>query len=254
MRPAPTIDPLDSLTVRPWPDDVIDSVGHHPCSVYVETFWTGVLGPSSTLLLRHLSSTLDAFPDGFDLPLGDTARRLGLGDKGGRHSVFVRAVQRLVQFEMAEMVDTRTLAVRRRIPPLSRRHLARLPELLQVAHRHWQEVELRTPPLERMRRRSRQLALSYLEAGLDLGETERELMRLGYHPSVCYESARWAIERHETAVAASISVLPPPSGPVTPARVQAPAPAMATAGAAAATPLERLAALREPLETPPDAA
>lgn len=248
MRPAPTIDPLESLTVRPWPDDVIDAVGHHPCSVYVETFWTGVLGPSSTLLLRHLSSTLDAFPEGFELPLGDTARRLGLGDKGGRHSVFVRSVGRLVQFEMAEMSDARTLAVRRRIPPLSRRHLARLPELLQVAHQRWQEGELRTPPLERMRRRSRQLALSYLEAGLDLAETERELMRLGFHPSVCYESARWAIDRHESAVAASITVLP-----TTTADGGQPGAPLAVP-TSAATPLARLAALREPLDTPPDAA
>ena len=33
------------LTIRPWPDDVIDSLGHDPRSHYVETYWLGILGP-----------------------------------------------------------------------------------------------------------------------------------------------------------------------------------------------------------------
>ncbi len=39
---------LDSLTIRPWPDDVIDALGHDPRSAYVETYWLGILGPPST--------------------------------------------------------------------------------------------------------------------------------------------------------------------------------------------------------------
>ncbi len=34
-----------SLTIRPWPDSVIDSLGHDPRSHYVETYWLGILGP-----------------------------------------------------------------------------------------------------------------------------------------------------------------------------------------------------------------
>jgi site-specific DNA recombinase len=44
-----TLPPLtvDTLHVRPWPDPVIDAVGHDPRSTYVERFWLGVLGPAS---------------------------------------------------------------------------------------------------------------------------------------------------------------------------------------------------------------
>jgi hypothetical protein len=109
-----------------------------------------------------------------------------------------------VQFELAELTDDRTFAVRRRVPPLNRRQLIRLPDGLQAAHRQWQEQQLKTPPIEQLRRRSRQLALSYLETGLEIDETERQLLRLGYHPALAYESTHWAVDRHERALAASL--------------------------------------------------
>jgi hypothetical protein len=206
VRPAPVLDPVDSLTVVPWPDPVIDAVGHHPCSPYVENFWLGVLGPSTTFLLRHLVTSLEAADDdGFDLPLGVTARRRGLGDKTGRHGPVLRSQARRVQVVRGERVDGgETLAVRRRVPPLNRRQVLRLPELLQAAHVRWQEEQLRTPPVEQLRRRSRQLALTYLETGLGMDETERQLLRLNYHPALAYESTRWAVERHETALAEAL--------------------------------------------------
>ena len=207
MRPAPVLPITDTLTIRPWPDPVIDALGHDPRSTYVETFWLGVLGPSTTWLLRHFAAGLDLQPDGFELSLPETARRLGLGEKGGRHSPFMRSLARCVQFEVAQMEDSATLAVRRRVPPLNRRQVMHLPELLQVAHQRWQEAELRTPTLEKMRRRARQLALSYLETGLDGDEAERQLMRLEYHPAICYESVRWALERHASVVAEAVSAL-----------------------------------------------
>jgi hypothetical protein len=203
LRPAPTFVPLDSINVTAWPDEVIDAVGHHPCSPYVETFWLGVLGPSTTFLLRHLVTTLETTPHGFELDLPTTARRLGLGDKGGRNSPFMRSLARLVQFELAQLEDADHFAVRRRVPPLNRRQVLRLPELMQVDHQRWQDEQLRRPPVEAMRRRARQLALSYLETGLDEEETERQLMRLNYHPSIAHESTRWAAERHQSAATAA---------------------------------------------------
>lgn len=201
MRPAPVLVPLDTLTVNPWPDPVIDSVGQHPCSPYVEQFWLGVLGPSTTFLLRHLVTGLDAAPDGYELPMAITARRLGLGDKGGKHSPFMRSIGRLVQFELADLDDADAdgldpggseLRVRRRVPPLNRRQVARLPESLQDAHTRWQEEQLRRPTVEGLRRRSRELALSYLKTGLDPDETERQLLRLDFHPAMASEATRWA--------------------------------------------------------------
>jgi hypothetical protein len=203
MHTAPTIPPTGPLAIRPWPDPVIDALGHDPRSVYVETFWLGILGPSTTWLLRHLATGLEANPAGFDLPLAETARRLGLGGKGGRHSPFMRALARCVQFELAQLEDATTLAVRRKVPPLNRRQVVRLSEELQEAHERWLEAQLRTPQVEQVRRRARQLALSLLELGEDVEATERQLMRWRYHPAMCREAVGWAWERHRRALAAA---------------------------------------------------
>ena len=206
--PAPA---ADVLTIRPWPDPVIDSLGHDPRSHYVETYWLGILGPSTTWLLRRLVAGLEAQPAGFELALGETARCLGLGDKGGRHSPFVRALTRLVQFDLAQSHGEPVLAVRRKVPPLNRRQVQRLPEVLQVQHRALQEADLRTPALEAMRRRGRQLALSLLELGEDLEAAERQLLRWRYHPSLARESAAWAWDRHRRAMRAADA--DPPDSP-----------------------------------------
>jgi hypothetical protein len=199
-----TLPPLtsDALHIRPWPDPVIDSVGHDPRSFYVERFWLGVLGPSTTWLLRRLAAGLDLQPAGFDLPLGETARALGLGGEG-RSSPFVRALNRCCQFQLAQPHEEGVLAVRRRLPPLNRRQLTRLSESLQAEHQRWQETEVHATSVEALRRRSRRLALSLLELGEDLEATERQLLRWKYHPALCREAARWAWERHVAALAAA---------------------------------------------------
>lgn len=199
MHSAPSIPMTDSLTIRPWPDPVIDALGHDPRSQYVETFWLGTLGPSTTWLLRHVASSFERNPEGFDLPLADTARRLGLGDKGGRHSPFMRALARCVQFDLAQLTDDTTLSVRRKVPPLNRRQVIRLSEGLQDMHRRWVESQLRAPGVDQMRQRSRQLAVSLIELGEDVDAAERQLMHWKFHPTLCRESAEWAVERHRQA-------------------------------------------------------
>jgi hypothetical protein len=202
IRTTPVV-AVDGLTIRPWPDAVIDTLGHDPRSSYVEQFWLGILGPSTTWLLRRLASRLEREPAGFDLDLTDTARALGLGDKGGRHSPFIRALTRCVQFEVAQLQGDRVLAVRRKLPPLTRRQVAHLPASLQAEHQAWQEGQLRTPPFEAQRRRARQLALSLLELGEDLETAERQLMRWRFHPALAHDSAAWAWKRHREALAAA---------------------------------------------------
>lgn len=192
----------DSIWIRPWPDAVIDRLGHDPRSSYVERFWLGILGPSTTWLLRRLAASLESEPAGFELPLSDTARSLGLGGEG-RSSPFVRALARCCQFQLAVPQDEAALAVRRKLPPLNRRQLARLPEPVQLEHGRWLEADLQTPSIEKLRKRSRCLALSLLELGEDLETTERQLLRWRFHPALCRESALWAWDRHTSAAAAS---------------------------------------------------
>ncbi len=192
----------DSLHIRPWPDAVIDRVGHDPRSAYVERFWLGILGPSTTWLLRRLAGQLETAPAGFDLPLADTARALGLGGEG-RGSPFMRALSRCCQFQLAAPEDDGVLAVRRKLPPLNRRQLARLPERVQAEHQRWLDDDLRTPSVDKLRRRARSLALSLLELGEDLETTERQLLRWRFHPALCHEAALWAWQRHSRALGES---------------------------------------------------
>ena len=193
----------ETVAIRPWSDATLDRVGYDPRSPYVERFWLGVSGPSTTWLMRRLAAGVDASPDGFAMPLGETARALGLGDPGGRNSAFFRTLSRMIQFELARELEPGHLEVLRRLPPLARRHLARLSPALQEAHEKWQTDRAQEPPGEPARRRSRQLALSLLELGEDPDEVERQLLRWRYHPALARESMGWAVDRHRDAVLAS---------------------------------------------------
>ena len=112
----------------------------------------------------------------------------------------MRALSRCCQFDVAEARPDGTLAVRRKLPPLTRRQILRLSPDLVAAHQAWQESELRTPVHEQQRRRSRRLALSLLELGEDGEATEQQLARWGFHPALCREATAWASERHGQSV------------------------------------------------------
>ncbi|MBW3537033.1 MAG: hypothetical protein KY395_04580 [Actinobacteria bacterium] len=135
--------------------------------------------------------------------MAEAAARIGVGFQGGRHSPFSRALGRLVQFDLARDDAPSGMAVRRKVPPLNRRQVSRLPEVLQDAHQRWTDGQAGASRLEGQRRRSRQLALSLLELGEDIEATERQLLRWGYHPALCYESSQWALMRHRQALAAA---------------------------------------------------
>jgi len=197
-----------ALAVRPWPDSVLDEIGHDPRSPYVERFWLGVLGPSSVVLLRRIAGELEANPAGFELPLEETAKALGLGMKGGRNSPFLRTLARCEQFHMVHVDHADgVLLARRKLPPLTRGQLTRLPEPLQAQHHEWQDPASHD---ERMRARARRLALSLFELGEDVEATERQLHRWRFHPFAAREATNWAWRRHsEAKAAAEAAVLTP---------------------------------------------
>ena len=109
---------LDELVlhIRRWSGDVVDKLGFDPGSSYVEDFWLPTLEPSTTWLLRRLAAGFEYSPDGFGLNLAETARSLGLGDRSGQHSPFVRSINRTVQFGLAQVSGPEELSVRRRLP------------------------------------------------------------------------------------------------------------------------------------------
>jgi hypothetical protein len=191
----------DTLTVRPWTNEAIERTGFDPRSTYVERFWLGVIGPSCTWLLRRVAAGFESAPEGFDMVVGETARAIGLGDRGGRNSPFLRTLNRLLQFDLARVCGPSELLIMRRIPPLTARQAARLSPTLQEAHERWRLERAQEPPNEYQRRRSRQLALSLLELGEDAEEVERQLLRWQYHPTLASDAATWALSRHQQALA-----------------------------------------------------
>jgi hypothetical protein len=111
----------------------------------VEEYWLSILGPSTVWLLRRLAAGFEYSPLGFDLDLAETARSLGLGDRSGRHSPFVRSINRTIQFGLARLTGAEELSVRRRVPPLTPARLGRLSPGLQARHAAWQEQQQRLP-------------------------------------------------------------------------------------------------------------
>ena len=175
-----------TVIVLPWHDPVVDSVGYDARSAYVELFWLGVLGPTSTWLLRRLVTGLDAYPDGYELDLAETATALGLSLTAGTHSPFGKALNRCVMFGMAHEIPG-GIAVRRQVPPLSLRHQRRLPPHLQAAHTEW--VERRQSESERLER-ALALAGAMVRTGDERHQVERQLLSLGVSPKDAVHAAR----------------------------------------------------------------
>ncbi len=209
--------PTDRIRISSWSDPLLDQHGHDARSAYVEQFWLPILGPTTTLFLRHVAHRLDESPDGFDLPLVDTAGSLGLGLAGGRNTPFLRAIARAAKFKLARHVGHDTLAVHPRIPPLTRVQLERLPDHVRDQHQAWQAEAQRRPDVEQLHRRARRLALSLLEIGETDEQVERQLHRWQFHPALAHEALRWAHERRRVEPV-------PPTRATTPAPAATPAP------------------------------
>jgi hypothetical protein len=184
----------EAIRVAPWPDPVLDVIGHDPRSWYAETFWLPTLGPTALLLLRHLADRFELDPAGVELPVADTAAALGLGPREGQHSPLMRSLGRLRQFELACHQTETTIAVRRTLPPVHRRHVRRLPAGLQARHEEWTS-EQQAKPLDLARRRARRFALTLLAQGEALDAVERALHSGGFHPALAHEAVRWAREQ-----------------------------------------------------------
>lgn len=167
-----------TLMIVPWHDSVVDPIGHDVCGTYVELFWLNILGPTATWALRRLVAGLDRFPLGYELDLADTAAALGLSYSAGTSNTFGRALQRCVLFGTAQL-QAGGLAVRRRLPPVGPRHLARMPLALREEHARWATREAALDDLDR----GRKLATVMIELGDDPLVVERQLLAVGVSPA-----------------------------------------------------------------------
>jgi hypothetical protein len=186
---------VETLTVEAWRDPVVEALGHDPRSLYVELFWLPVLGPSTTWLLRRLAGHLEETPGGCTLSIAETSRALGLGERSGRNGPFMRTLRRTVDFDMVRPGRPGAIEARRALPPLARRHLARLSEPLRRAHDAYEAraVAAAHPSVEQARRRGRQLALSLIDLGEEPPAAEHQLIAWRLHPGLARECVHWAV-------------------------------------------------------------
>jgi hypothetical protein len=193
-----------TLTIVPWPDPIVDTIGHDPRSWYAETFWLPTLGPTALLLLRHLAGRFDEAPQGVALQVAEASRALGVGAREGTGSPIVRTLARLEQFDLAcRDAAAASIAVRRMLPPLPARQLRRLPPSIQSMHARWVETRVADPPHAAARQRARRLALVMLQAGDDSEHAERSLAVTGFHPAVSADAVRWALHQRTHPTIAS---------------------------------------------------
>jgi hypothetical protein len=122
-----------TMRIERWVDPVVDRRGHDPRSMYVERYWLGAIGPSATWIIRRFADRFDDAPQGFDMNPHDLAGELGMSYARGDQSPFGRALQRCVMFGLARPTPD-GLAVRRRVPNITRRQLERLPAQLVLDH------------------------------------------------------------------------------------------------------------------------
>jgi hypothetical protein len=185
---------VEEIGLARWHDPIIDKLGFDPRSQYVERFWLGLLGPSTTLLIRRCADLLDSGGGTARVNLYDLAAQLGIGHKGGRNSPLNRTLSRACRFSMARFIGQQLFEVRFRVAPLNRAQIARLPDQLQIEH---ERLTNRSPvDVSVERGRARRLALSLIECGDGFDETERQLLGWQVSTEAAVDAVNWAWHRH----------------------------------------------------------
>ncbi len=183
------------ITLIPWIDHRVDAFGHDPRSTYVEQYWLGTLGPSTTWFLRYCANLLDT-TDSTAVNLREAASSLGIGHEGGSRSSMSKTIARACRFRAARSVGSATLAVRLRLPQLSYRQVQRLPEPAQRRHGEFIAVNLSHDAVCRQQSRVRRLAVCLIECGDSFDQAERQLAQMSFHPAIVAEAVRWAWSLH----------------------------------------------------------
>jgi hypothetical protein len=132
----PELKPPDVLLFHalPHPKDRVQQVGFPLDHPYVEQCWVGVIGPSSTLLLRRLPAMWqEAMPA--EVVVSDLALSLGLrGRVDHWQATMWRTLDRLRAFGFATPVEDGSVGVYMHVPAVPERLRARLPVWTQEAH------------------------------------------------------------------------------------------------------------------------
>ncbi|MDA8396827.1 MAG: hypothetical protein M0Z29_03085 [Actinomycetota bacterium] len=181
------LEELGTIQVKPWIDPMVESLGFDPRSTYVEHFWLPVLGPSCIFLLRRIAYHFDLDAEPQELSLKEMSCEIGLGSPKGFGNSITRTLNRCIQFDMARLLPNGVLTVRRSLPPLSQRQLARLPEELRALHEQLLNGFAEGTAAD-LRRRSVQLAVSLVDTQADESEAVEALLRWRINSQVAAEA------------------------------------------------------------------
>ncbi len=186
-----------TLAVEPWVDELVEQLGFDPRSAYVETFWLGVLGPSTVWLIRRLVAELDNNPQGYQLDLDETAATLGLRNNGGKHSPFMRALGRTCQFGLARTTGPNSLAIRRKLPPVTQGQLRKLPITTQRQHHQFTQRQRQSDTkTKQLFNRAVTIATGLITHGDDLETARIQLQHWNFDHHTADQAATTAWEQH----------------------------------------------------------
>jgi hypothetical protein len=130
------------VRLLPWQDELVQELGFGPRSMYVETCYLPILGPTATWAYRRLGSWAEFNPDGVTIDMSELAQSLGLSESLAKTAMLGRTILRLVRFDVARWAGSDELQVRTALAPLAERHAKQLGRGGQRLH---QEM-LRRPP------------------------------------------------------------------------------------------------------------
>ena len=124
-----------TIELVPHPTPNVQRIGFSLEHPYVEQVWVGILGPSATLLLRHLGRMVDDQPP-VTIPVADLAADLGLwGHENPRAPAIRHAFERLIRFGLANDAEwPARVQLYSRVALVPRQRLIRLPERTQALH------------------------------------------------------------------------------------------------------------------------
>ncbi len=187
------ISPL--LTVDYWQTD---GPGWPPRSDEVELLWLPLIGPTALATLRRLDALL---ADGPTLVrLDDLGESLGLRSHATGLRSVVRAVERLIAFDLAQVRSDARLLVRTPIPLLSARQRRALPPGLRELPPDCPSVRA-LALAHRRDARLRQLAATLHSLGATRAEIETRLARQGFPPGAVERALTYSPGSHLTSTA-----------------------------------------------------
>ena len=164
-----------TLVVVPWLDPIVDEVGFDVFSRYAEMFWLPIMGPSALWIQRRIVMGFAEFPGGYEVDTAEIALAVGLSFTQGANCPFTRALRRCQWFGAAQSVHG-GLAVRIKLPPVSRRQIQRFPISLKQSLAAW---PVDSADHQQLVERAKLVASALITTGDDTDLLESRLTRIG---------------------------------------------------------------------------